>query len=271
MDVARCTLNGESYTVRQFEGLSEHHVAQLRRFLACPVCAGPAFYRKESTSGQAACFGARPHAPGCSLAAAEPRYRGGAGPDQVERINSGERIEIDFVYGAGPVTHVNPNEPANPQGRGGRFVGGGRGPSNAVMHRRLSTLLKNLMHSDGFRNSDQLIAMPAGEFRVRNFFVEFSDIDGSHEGAYRGYWGMISDAKGDGGGSLWLNSGGRDDVSIVIPNELVNVFAQRFNVDDIEELAGAYALFLGELKISQNGKAYLACNDIQAISVSLAE
>lgn len=169
MDVAHCTLNGERYTVRQFEGLSEHDVAQLRRFLACPVCAGPAFYRKESTSGQAACFGARPHAPGCSLAAAEPRYRGGAGPDQVERINSGERIEIDFVYGAGPVTHVNPNEPANPQGRGGRFVGGGSGPRNAVMHRRLSTLLKNLMHSDGFRNSDQLIAMPAGEFRVRTF------------------------------------------------------------------------------------------------------
>lgn len=139
------------------------------------------------------------------------------------------------------------------------------------MHRRLSTLLKNLMHGDGFRNSDQLIAMPAGEFRVRDFFVEFPDIDGGHEREYRGYWGMISDARVDGNGSLWLNSGGRDDVSIVIQDELLKDFGQRFGANDVEDLAGAYVLFLGELRVSQNGKAYLPCNDIQSISVSLAE
>jgi len=138
------------------------------------------------------------------------------------------------------------------------------------MHRRLSTLLRNLIHSEDFRNSDQLIAIAEGEFRVREFFVEFSEITDEYEGRYRGYWGLISDAASsrDEPSSLWLNSGGRDDVSVVIDAASTREFYERFPLDDLEDLAGAYALVFGELRVSRNGKKYLAVGDISKITVS---
>lgn len=158
----------------------------------------------------------------------------------------------------------------DPQGRGGRFVRG-QGRRSAVMHRRLSTLLKNLMHSEEFRDSNQLIALPEGEFRVRDFFVEFSDVDACHVGEYRGFWGMLSDARFGREESLWLNSGGRDNVSTVVANALVDDFFRRFRLDELEDLAGAYILIFGTLGVSGNRKLYLACNNLQYITASLAD
>lgn len=269
MDIARCTLNNRNYDIPTFEALEERLVSEYRRFLVCPECEGPGFYRKESRSGQAACFGARPHAATCSLAAAEAKRGGALGAGQDERINLGERIEVDFEFGAHVPVNPAPGEPVDPAGRGGRFVRQG-GRRNAVMHRRLSTLLRNLIYSEDFRNSDQLIAIAEGEFRVREFFVEFSEITDEYEGRYRGYWGLISDAASsrDEPSSLWLNSGGRDDVSVVIDAASTREFYERFPLDDLEDLAGAYALVFGELRVSRNGKKYLAVGDISKITVS---
>ncbi|SDZ64554.1 hypothetical protein [Pseudomonas sp. NFIX28] len=269
MDIARCTLDNHNYDIPSFEALGDRIIERYRRRLVCPECGGPGFYRRESTSGQAACFGARPHRDQCSLAATEPRRSGGLGPGQDERINLGERIEVDFNYGADPNVNPDPDEPNNPQGRGGRYVGRG-GARNAVIHRRLSTLLRNLIHSEDFRQSNQLIALPEGQFRVRDFFVEFPDIEDTNIGEYRGYWGMIADAalsRFD-PPSLWLNSGGRDDVSIVVGDEQSNEFLERFPFEDIEEFAGAYALIFGELRESQNGKKYLAATQIAKLTLS---
>lgn len=269
MDVARCTLNNHDYDIPTFEALSDHQIGHYRRFLVCPECSGPGFYRRESRSGQAACFGARPHTARCSMAAAEARRGGGLGPGQDELINRGDRIEVDFDYGAHPIVNPLPDEPANPGGRGGRFVVGGA-RRNAVMHRRLSTLLRNLMHSEDFRRSDQLIALPEGEFRVRDFFVDFSEIGEDLEDEYRGYWGMISDAglSRENPPSLWLNSGGRDDVSIVVGDALSNAFLERFPFDELDDLAGAYVLIFGHLRFSQNGKKYIALSNIEKITIS---
>lgn len=270
MDVARCTADGITYTAPAFEALGEARVQEYRQLLVCPECGARAFFRKESTSGQAACFGARPHAAGCDLAAAESRYRGGPGLDQDERINHGERIEIDFAYGAHDVVHVDPQEPADPDGRGGRFRGG-NGRRNAVMHRRLSTLLKNLMLSDQFRTSNQIIALPEGQFRVRDFFVTFSQAGTHLVGEYRGYWGMLSDARFGRNGEVWLNSGGQQNVSTVVNVDLVPELNRRFRLEELEDLAGAYALVFGTLGESTNGKLYLACNDLRYITVNLAD
>lgn len=270
MDVARCTANGVTYTAPAFEALGEARVQEYRQLLVCPECGARAFFRKESTSGQAACFGARPHVAGCNMAAVESRYRGGPGLDQDERINHGERIEIDFAYGAHDVVHVDLEEPADPNGRGGQFRGGA-GRRNAAMHRRLSTLLRNLMLSDQFRTSDQIIALPEGQFRVRDFFVTFSQAGAHLVGEYRGYWGMLSDARFGRNGEIWLNSGGQQNVSTVVNVELIPEFNRRFRVDEPEDLAGAYALVFGILGMSTNGKLYLACNDLRYITVSLAD
>lgn len=270
MDVARCTADGITYTAPRFEALGEACVQVYRQLLVCPECGARAFFRKESTSGQAACFGARPHATGCSMAAAEPRYRGGAGLTQDERINHGERIEIDFAYGAHEVVHVDPEEPGDPSGRGGQFRGG-NGRRTAVMHRRLSTLLRNLMFSDQFRTSDQLIALREGQFRVKDFFVAFGQVAAHLVGEYRGYWGMLSDARFGRNGEIWLNSGGQQNVSTVVNVELLPEFNRRFRLEEPEDLAGAYALVFGTLGKSSNGKLYLACNDLRYITVSLAD
>ena len=125
------------------------------------------------------------------------------------------------------------------------------------------------MQSGDFRNSDQLISVSGREYRVRNFFVNFDSINRGHIGGCRGYWGMLSDAKFDGNQGLWLNTGGRDDVSIVVSDGLVEDFGRRFRINDQEDLAGAYVLFIGELRVSRNGKAYMACDDLQSITVNL--
>lgn len=270
MDVARCTIDNHSYDIPTFESLSDQQIGRFRRHLVCPECGGPGFYRRESRSGQAACFGARPHEQNCPLAAAEPRRGGALGGGQDELINRGERIEVDFDYGAHPPVNPDPDVPHNPRGQGGRFIGEGL-RRNAVMHRRLSTLLRNLIHSPDFRVSEQLIALPEGEFRVRDFFVEFSEINNSHENEYRGYWGFISDAamSRDNPPDLWLNSGGRDDVSIVCNSGTIGELQNRFPFEELDDLAGSYALIFGRLRFSQYGKKYLAINEIEKISISL--
>ncbi|WP_124528976.1 hypothetical protein [Pseudomonas sp. KBW05] len=270
MDVARCIADGNTYTAHNFEQLGDSRIEGFRRLLVCVQCGAPAFFRKESRSGQAACFGARPHIPGCEFAAAEGRRRGNPGNDQEEQINLGERIEIDFGYGAQEIVHPTPDNPIDPNGRGGRFVPGS-GRRSPVMHRRLSTLLRNLMVSEQFRNSDQIIGLPEGQFRVRDFFVRFNEANRDHVGEYRGYWGMLSDARYGQENSLWLNSGGRENLSVVADTAIVDGLHERFDVDDLEEFAGSYILVFGTLRVSGNGKGYVACNDLRHITVSLSD
>lgn len=272
MDIAHCTADGRNYSAQSFEALDERLMEEYRRHLICPECRFPAFFRKESKSGQAACFGARPHDDNCSLAAVESSQGGSSGPDREERINLGERIEIDFAFGAhAPMPHVDPQEPFDVNGRGGHFAGGQRA-RHAVMHRRLSTLLKNLMHSEDFRNSDQLISMAEGEYRVSDLFVSFGDIEERHLNSFRGYWGMITDAAFSRTTpvSLWLNSGAADDVSIVVDPSIHEEFVKRFQVKEVEEFSGSYVLVFGTLKVSARGKKFVSNKEVSRITLSVA-
>jgi hypothetical protein len=71
MDIARCTEDGVTYTAIDFSNLSKDDLFHKRRLLRCPKCGGPAFFRNASAIGRGPCFGARPHAVGCVLAAQE--------------------------------------------------------------------------------------------------------------------------------------------------------------------------------------------------------
>lgn len=271
MDVARCTADGIVYTVELFESRGDSFVSQYRRLLACPECAGPAFYRRESSSGQAACFGARPHAAKCSLGAVEGRRSGTMGPGEQDAIQPSERILVDFEYGAHePVNPYDPGHVLDPEGRGRKFTPGTGGRSSQK-HRRLSSLLKNLIYSSAFRESDQLIALPQGEYRVKDLFVEFPLTSEAMVGSYRGFWGMVSDAAAfpKGNESLWLNSGGRDAVSVVVDADLGETFQKRYPVFDLEKFAGSYVLVFGELRLSQKNKLYIAVKDLSQISLLL--
>lgn len=264
MDVARCTLDDVVYRATRFALLPPNELAQKRQFLVCSECRGPSFFRKAARSGQAACFGARPHEPGCTLATPEyEKNDDGQGEDQDILDNPGQRIVVDFAFGAQEnERHNDPDAVANPGGRGGRYVGGGHRP-DATMHRRLSTILRNLVASEQFRTSRQILEISGvGEFTVADFFVPFASILPSHDGQYRGYWGMVADAGMGKGGALWLNSGGQGDVSLVVGDVLVRQLYRRFGLTDEEDLAGAYALVFGTLKVSQNNKKYVKVDDL---------
>lgn len=249
MDVALCTIDNNMYTLPVFEALSELTLSYYRRHLLCPKCLGQAFYRRPSATGQPAFFEARPHGPQCT-------GRGWAG-ELSEPIENNERIEVIFD----PVTRSCDTAPGN------RLPG-----HSSMVQRRLETLLHNLMLNGDFCLSEQLIAVDAGLFRVRDFFVSFADTPANGRGEYRGYWGFVSDAgtSGEQPASLWLNSGGAQDLSIVVGGDLSGPFLQRFQVNRLEALAGAYVLVFGRLRVSQFGKKYIALSDISRMAVSLA-
>lgn len=244
MDVALCTIDNNMYTLPVFEDLSELTLSYYRRHLLCPKCLGQAFYRKQSCTGPAAFFAARPH----GLPCVERRW----GEGFPEPIESSERIEV-CLDSAEPGLETAQARPVG-------------------VRRGLDMLLGNLMFNDGFPASEQLIAVDQSLFRVKDFFVPFADTPSNGRGEYRGYWGFISDAgkSGEQPASLWLNSGGAQDLSIVVGGDLSGEFLQRLGLDDMEMLAGAYVLVLGRLRVSQFGKKYLAVSDISRMAINLA-
>lgn len=269
MDVALCTLNNTIYDIATFEALGEPSLSQLRRHLLCPRCLGAGYYRKPARSGQAACFGARPHADYCDMTGPESRTCLGDGLADDDIVNSGERIEVDFDFGAQTFIHVAEPCPDSTYGRVAQGAGQG-GQRTHARQRRLSTLLKNLMFSEDFRHSEQLISVDTGLFQVREFFVPFAQARVDELGRIRGYWGLVSDAActGDQPPSLWLNTGGRQDLSVVVGAELVDDFTQRFPIMELEDLAGAYVLVFGCVRLSKNDKKYIAVSDISRITVN---
>lgn len=222
MDIARCTEDGQVYTAAGFAALPLIDLERMRQQLTCPECNGPAFFRKGSRTGRAACFGARPHIGRCSLAAQDSeRVIEGERTDLDVLNNPAERIVIDLAFGAKPREfHGDPNEGQGRAGMAPRYVGGNARP-NAVMHRRLSSLLRTLIEAPQFSASHQVLEIAnLPEIRVCDFFAPLLATHPNLEGQVRGWWGLISDAKDGADGSLWLNSGGRAAMSFCVPAEM---------------------------------------------------
>lgn len=258
MDIALCIEDKRTYNAIEFSELNPFDLDRKRRLLACRECGGPAFFRKASRSGRAACFGARPHVDGCQLAAQDTEQQFDGQGDDLDTIhNSGERIVIDLNFGAQEQSeNVAPDGRDGRSGRAAHYTGVGSRP-DARMHRRLSTLLRTLIESPAFRSSPQLVEINGyREMRVCDFFVPLLEIDMRYNTRFRGWWGLISDARQSPDGTVWINSGGRDTISFCLKPEMQTEVFQRFHVEDLEDLAGAYILVLGELRVSQYGKMY---------------
>lgn len=269
MDIAKCTLDGNSYNAVDFSLLPPNEMSEKRQNLVCTECGKDAFFRKASRTGQAACFGARPHEADCSFASAETQRVENEGGDEDRLRNPGQNIVIDLNYGAASRVNVDvePNDQEGASEGRGRHVGNRPRP-NANMQRRLSTLLRNLINSEEFRNSQQQITLAENEpTTVASFFVNFVDVDDQHDYQFHGYWGLLADARLGNNGNLWLNSGGRGNTSCLIKAGDVDTFYQRHNIDDVEDFAGAYVLVLGEKNTSQNGKPYVVANGLERVAL----
>jgi hypothetical protein len=269
MDIAKCTLDERTYTAVRFSELPPNELSDKRQNLVCTECQADAFFRKASRSGQAACFGARPHIESCSFASPETQTVEAEGGDEDIVHNPGQIIEIDLNFGAA-TTNVDIEQNENDdlgQGRAGRHIGRGKRP-NTHMHRRLSSLLRNLINSYEFRSSHQKIELEGKEATsVKDFFVNFNDVTNGHDGKFHGYWGLLTDARIGNDNTLWLNSGGRGAVSCVISSSNVDALYARYNIEDEEDFAGAYILIIGKKDTSQNGKQYIRTTSVNHLVV----
>ncbi|WP_139093421.1 hypothetical protein [Delftia sp. JD2] len=271
MDIARCTEDGQVYRAEVFSSFPSSDLQRMRRQLVCSECNGPAFFRKKSTSGRAACFGARPHRDDCSLKAQDSeQVVEGEGAEEDILNNPGERIVVDIAYGTQQrEVHGGGDDVRGRAGRAPRFSGVNP-RADARMHRRLSSLLRTLVEAPDFEYSSQLMEVAGlDEITVRDFFVRLLSASRGMRGEVRGWWGTISDANDGKDGDLWINSGERGNFSICVPEEMRNEVARRFRFNENEDLAGAYVLVIGDLRVSKYGKLFCVIDSADHIAIRL--
>jgi hypothetical protein len=119
-------------------------------------------------------------------------------------------------------------------------------------------LLRNLIAFPAFSDSEQSIVIEGyGEIAARDFFVQIESATSHDSGQLHGFWGVIADAQFAKDKSLWLNTGGRSNISFCLDSKFVTVFTQRYRIDNLEDFAGAFFLVIGTPRVSTNGKLHL--------------
>jgi len=98
-------------------------------------------------------------------------------------------------------------------------------------------------------------------------FVNFSDVSGCRSQTLYGFWGVIYDTGTGSDNSLWINTGDRQVVSIVIDPELVQAFLTRHKVT-VGELDGSHMLVFGTISKSGNGKQYIRPASIELTALN---
>ncbi len=252
MDIALCTADGQRYEASVFADLDPGTLASWRHQLECISCNAEAYFRRASSSGQAACFGARPHLPGCELAMAS-ESEGGLLADEDERDNSGRRFRLYLS----PTKRERRNvadlgDEADAGTKGHRYTGrGGAGISRSDM--RLMAALRRLVRAKSFRTSNSIIELPGGqEELVRNFFVQIDDVGMEMRNELRAYWGAIYNV-GVSANGYWLNAKGSARVSFHIPSERLSEVLSRVSGTELEDLSGASILAYAPLRKSSRG------------------
>jgi hypothetical protein len=259
MDHARCIIDNKPYTAFDFSKLPSATLEEYRKSLACDECGGPAFFRRESADGRAACFGGRPHQPGCTLASQDGGAWGVDGGDgEDERFNPGDRIVVDLRLDIGNTGAAGGN-PSDRQHGQGRFFGGTDGEQRSRTYKRLRAMLRALVGGHGLATSTQVIEVPRLiELQAKDFFVAFKDAAGIPEKQFRGFWGSISDARHGQDGAIYLNTGGITEPSIRVKKEDEMTLLAMVGAENLEELSGAYILVLGNAGMPrQNGKRFI--------------
>lgn len=261
MDIVKCTIDGKNYTTWEFSQLPPAKLEKYRRHIICLECEANAYYRKASSDGKPACFGARPHNTGCYEASSNLTNDE---RDDVEDVNkivtSEDTIKVNF-----DLTIPTDDTDSNNKDIGTNYSGNFGKPSkrhtidpekHRVASRGLKTLLNYLIHSPGFATSETTIKTSSKfTWKAKNLFVNFEDATESKRPHM--YWGMISDADDE---INWLNTGGKESVSIPISG-ISETLISAFDIQTAEDLAGAYAIVFGWCKESSNGKLYIQIKD----------
>ena len=265
MDHARCADDGQIYNAVEFSRLFPNELERKRRFLRCPECGWPAFFRHTSPIGRAPCFGERPHATGCRLAAYDvERLQSMA--DEDSQLNSSRTIVVDLRYGTpGQSENVACTERSPVSGD----FGCGACRPDLRMHRRPSSLLRQLIESPAFGNSGQPIEIFGNRMTsARDLFVPLTAVTPSLEGQFRGFWGSLLNAKLE-GQTIWFNSGDWDAFSFCLDSRFLSDLNRRYAIENVRGLADAYILVFGTLRVSQLGKPFCVIEDLDEMALTL--
>jgi hypothetical protein len=269
MQYAFCTADNKTYSAFEFARLNPEELAYKRRFLQCPECGGPAFFRNATQNGRIPCFGARPHAHGCTQAALDyTKVKYDFDEERNTLQNPDSKIIVELKYGAHtPVSpRLHPRQDRNVSFESHSYRGH---RSDDSTHHRPGYLLRTLMESPWFATSNcrvELNGQP--DMPAKEVFVDLNAISYQYSNHFRGYWGMITDANPD-SDSIWLNVGGPCYFSFCINKSDLSELRRRYKFDDLEDLAGAFVLVFGTPRLAASGKFYCPIYDLDHMALSL--
>jgi hypothetical protein len=261
MEFARNTQNNSLYSAQQFERTPSDELSENRQHLACPECGEPAFFRRETHNGREPCFGARPHAQGCSQSAGQATHPASQQQDiYSEFMDPAVRLVVDFAYGAASAGNwIDPQEGHQDFNNQSLGATGSGGQTDRVQHVRLRPLLRLLMSGAPLHATRKVVDVQGiGRFPVADLFVPFANIAAMRGKDLCGVFGKVATADFDPcGQTLWLNCAGWAEPSICIDWKHIPELFSRFGIKDIKELAGADVLAFGSVRASRNGKHYV--------------
>lgn len=253
MDSAKHSPTNRVYFATEFTRLEPTLREELRERLVCPSCDASAYFVPPTRRGTSY-FGARPHEPGCRVAAP-------AGMHLVRDIPQGEAIALDATIfklrpnrprGRGDRVNV-PHDPQAEPGRGNahRYNNdGGRGRNVASVGVR--SLLTKLTHDPEFASSDQRIEINGRSDRIRYICVNASETDERDIGRKRLFWGSIHFARPARDGGAWLYTG-YEFPNLLLNEKLLDFVLDDNDLDELDELAGATFLAYCYLNTSRDG------------------
>lgn len=280
MQYAKCTTDNKVWEALPFSQLEPSLLESKRLSLICEECEEFAWFRKESKHGHPAHFCAR-HAPDCNLKVeyvVSDDHRNDVTSEE-EEVTSGDTIIVRLDEENGGNVEVNEvlKPPKEGQGEGGRtFVIKGKNRESSQQF-TLRRILHRLVQSPKFSESNSNIVfykntkdiMIKGQIKdIVCGFERISKINNHDKTMF--YWGPIASAKNSPDGKVWLNSGSKyGSASVAIFEDAADDFLKLFDIDDLEELAGAYILVAGRCQYSDggNGKPIIWCGQPKYIVV----
>lgn len=264
MQYAKCTTDGEVWEASKFALLEESQIEEKRKSLICVECGEFAWFRKESRHGHPPHFCA--HHKDCDLKAdyiISDEQRGDIS-EAVDQIKAGDAIivRLDEEQGGEIDVEAVPQPPVDEEGKGGRaHIIKDKGKESSQQF-TLRKILFRLVQSPDFRSSDKEIVFYKNPHevmirgKVKDVVTRFDKISKDvHHGKLMFYWGPIASAKKSEDGKIWLNSStSYRSASIAIFDDVADQFMDYFNVDDFEDLAGAYVLVAGKCYFTGGGE-----------------
>ncbi len=257
MDIIKCTDDNTTYNIWEFIKLSTEAISHKRRHLICPSCGAKAYYRKRSTDGKPACFGARPHNAECDAATSAMTLDEQNDLEDVNKViiaNDAIRVNFDLTISAAKKENEEEDGEHAINVSSGSTKEYTREPSvQGIASRGLKTLLNYMIRTPDFQNSDTKIYLDPNfpPRQAKDLFIKLDNAEPTIRPHF--FWGMISHADK----SLnWLNTSGKEGVSIPIA-KIKQTVIEMSHTNDSEDFAGAHVMVFGWCKKSESGKLYI--------------